>query len=867
MARAGFHPGPVRDASLTPEFQSALREFQRSVIKWPQLVSNPGARLTLTAGADNDETKAALKHLAKGSRRPAFGRPADRGSYVDTFDASGKVTAEARDDAGFRTTLNDRAQRLVVWVDDRNWYSHENLSSPARTADLTTHPSALGDQRGQLGERDSRVAMDANDIARPWIPLQVDLCFLGKAQSLTDVVALPGEQTTAARWRRLVGPLRVDWTFDEIETTAPVNTTSTGAATNVDLPVLDPEIETTLAGLYHRERTRTRVALRWALDNLKRSHPRLDVQRTADYYNCPEANGGIRPTALGTYYTKAIAHEAQSLLPWKAKADAAREAIATVVHDNLGQPEADLFAKRRGRAGVYFNPSRIAGDGYRVRAQVVFDTFADWQFPNAAVLAKRYPKRPQAHTASFRLWRKTSLRSYVSWSPINSWTAPAPTRPNFPANGPRGFRSYFTAGHLHIENEGGASDAELADNATALLNAAAYKALVMSILPPGDERRANPDWITLSDRMWPWAGHAQFGVPQPAAANLPLANSFYDLNTRFIDTIQNDYHVLVCALLARAVEARRGRMRGHVLVEFQSTPTVNVEKYTCKRCNGLFTFIERDDHGLVDRKCPTAGCGDKWFFAGKLRTTPRWRGHYECAGTVSGVHRFTVFETTAAGGGTTGTPCPNCALPLAPSQINLRRYRCGECSFESAYPEPGVVPGNSHLNDPCPCTPCTGTMSPRSGAVVVGPEIDVLNASPAHQMLFPYAGNQVVGLPISSMGNPQGVAMNFMGDTQLWAHELAHTRYHLHAGSAPGGDVNEHDTTNNSTVTWNALVPPEANAAHQRWDRACLMTYALKMPTFDPNKDMVCLCHKCLLRSRGWRLAGVPSPNADVLDP
>src|SRR5262249_32844732 len=124
------------------------------------------------------------------------------------------------------------------------------------------------------------------------------------------------------------------------------------------------------------------------------------------------------------------------------------------VHDQVGQPNSEVHGKRLGRAGIYFHPSRIAGDGYQIRAQVFFKATNKYDFPNISTLAARYPKYPQAHTVQFRLWRKTSIRAYIKWGTADNWNHPQPRPwPNFPPPGPLGFRSYYTACHVHICNE------------------------------------------------------------------------------------------------------------------------------------------------------------------------------------------------------------------------------------------------------------------------------------------------------------------------------------------------------------------------------------------------------------------------------
>ncbi|MDX2152985.1 MAG: hypothetical protein SFV54_19740 [Bryobacteraceae bacterium] len=815
LAQAGFHPGPVRDATVTNEYQGAVWEFQRSVPKKRTKQNAPYERLALD-GIAGDQTNDALETIAAARRRPLFGKTADRTSYTDTFDGTGKVTARFQDDATFQTNLNDRTHRMIVWVDDRNWYSYENLGDATLNDEIYQHLSAVGNNRGTLSEADNRVAHDARDVARPWIPLQVDFALLGKANSLTDVVAFPNDKDVVDLWRQLIGPLRVDWTFDEIETVATVNTTPGGAATNVDLPELDAEVRNTLTGLYHRERTRTKIALRWIMNDLKEEHDRQDVTKRSKYFNCPESCGGIRPDAIATYYQQAFGKEAKSLQPWTAKADGGREAIYTVVHDKLGQPEDSFFVKRQGRAGVYFNPSRIAGDGYQVRAQVRFQGAADYAFPNVDALKDRYPKLPQAHTAQFRLWRKTSLRGYVCWGPTNTWAAvPAPPRPNLPDKGPAGFRRYYTACHLHVENEINKTDGDIDFTPQDLMTESEFRSVVKEILPGGDKRRKNMSWIRLGNRMWPWAQHDQFGVTEASAANLALGDGFDDLKNRFIDTIENSYYVRICAELVRGVEKHEGLFRGHILVEFQATDPVYIQRYVCARCGDKFVYMQANGKSMVGERCPTNGCGNKWISPGKLRAETKYRGSYACAGVPS--HNHQGWESGPAGGDYNGQACPDCGAALALQGV------------------PAVVP-----------------------------------ADPPYQLQYSSGGVPTPGLPTSSMGNPLGVAINFLGDSDLWGHELAHTRYHQHTGNAPSPAIAQHDARNNTTVNWGALVTPEPDPINQCWDRSCLMTYATDLASYDDAKDMVCFCARCVLKARGWKLQDgahpVNLPPSTVMD-
>ena len=428
LAQAGFHPGPVNDGGTNAEFESALGEFQRSVPKNPAGPA-PYERLAITQKGDDDKnTKAALAKLNRERWRPWFGKPADRSDWTDQVDGTGKVTQEFRKNPAFLADLRDPTKSMIVWVDDRNWYTDCKMIEAAEIRSIvTSDPADLGNKRGEMNAGDLRVGYDANDIARPWIPLQVDFRLLGKANSLGDEVAAETDPIKAESIRRAIGPLRVEWSFDEIEVTAAAAVTLSGAAQNLQLPTLDAAVDAELADLYHDERSRTRIALRWALDRMKAEYDRKDIHKRTKYYNAAESCGGIRPAALAQYFSKPFGVDAESLLPYKAKTSA-RETVYTVTHDRLGQPPDSFFSKRQGRAGVYFHPSRIAGDGYRIRAQVWFDPETDYQFPNLAALKARYPKLPQAQSARLRLWRKTTIRGYVSWGPANSWTA-APAAP------------------------------------------------------------------------------------------------------------------------------------------------------------------------------------------------------------------------------------------------------------------------------------------------------------------------------------------------------------------------------------------------------------------------------------------------------
>ena len=180
----------------------------------------------------------------------------------------------------------------------------------------------------------------------------------------------------------------MDWTFDEID------------GDTIKVKIVDK-------GMYHTDRTRSKKAVEWVLNDRKAEHTRKDVKRDAKYFNCLDIFGGARPSTVTDYFKSVFGLDTLSLHPWKPKLDTARESIVTVAHTDLGEKhkDEDQFAKRKGRAGIYFYPSNMAGDGYQLRAEVRFDESSDYKLPNAKNLASRYPKLPQAHSAKMRLWR------------------------------------------------------------------------------------------------------------------------------------------------------------------------------------------------------------------------------------------------------------------------------------------------------------------------------------------------------------------------------------------------------------------------------------------------------------------------------
>ena len=223
----------------------------------------------------------------------------------------------------------------------------------------------VGNYRGGMGIGDSKQTTDKATICRPWIPLEVAVPILRKAT--------PGFNTIPAitdSSRKATGPIRVDWTFRDLPLADNVNT-----------------------ALYESNRARPQKFLTNVITALK------GTQNGKDAFNCRRASGGLR----GASYYKSVFGNGNPREPHavqKGFDDSGNTVVCSVAHDDLGQDADRVADTHLGKAGAYFRPSIIAGDGYQMRAQLNFrDLPSDGTHPNWKVLRDRYtPEQlPQAH--------------------------------------------------------------------------------------------------------------------------------------------------------------------------------------------------------------------------------------------------------------------------------------------------------------------------------------------------------------------------------------------------------------------------------------------------------------------------------------
>ncbi len=566
LAAGGFHPGPIT-GTFDNDTKIALREFQRS---FPKNDKKPFARLNPSGNKDAD-TKAALKRLPADTR-PEYGNPDDRTDFSSS-------------DA--HTRLNDNKKDIIAWVDDRHYYTQDDPSKIM----------FLNDYHGDMSIGDDRVDKDKEAITRPSLPLCVELPLLPKDSAhlglkQSDFVLSPIT-------RRAIGPLRVDWSFMELEQ---------------DLSVID-----TGHSDYKKKRTRSR---RWVDEVTKALGDEQDGQT---FRNAPDevqiktktvTLGGLRPvdkstkkTDVETYLTRVFGHDDKSLMPWRAVVDKKTKSLCTIVYDDLQQAKESLSPDHFGQSGMYFHPSRIAGDGYRLRTQVSFEVLAGGagQFPNREVLARRYDKAPQAHTSGLRLWRKTSYRGYSCWAPpkLSHW--PDLCAPS---------AELYKGAHLHFihENDDPTKPRDeiplgpVGDDKALIKEEKVYTGTVKT----HSKEPFKSKKITFNiEYVWPHLDEPHYGVPRSKPHGKKKGKRaldlFYDkvFDPMFNKTWRRFRKPLLHKLLEQ-VETKYGLFKGHYLVEFKASPKITIQEYECSKCKTTRAEVltKTDTDTLENKDCP-----------------------------------------------------------------------------------------------------------------------------------------------------------------------------------------------------------------------------------------------------------------------
>jgi flagellar hook assembly protein FlgD len=818
LAEYGFHPGPVT-GSTNNDLKLALKEFKRSVPADGHAGAGAFTRLVID-DSETAATKTAIQNIRDSDKRRWFG---DRDKVRANDDAVDLA------DADVKAKLPDPAQGIIVWADGRQYYTQasakDDTNAQFTSGNAAAESFGLKDYRGAFNIGDTSVTHDEASVARPWIPLEVQLPLLGKGKGLADEPDLPGDDEAGRKlrdaMRASVGPVRVDWAFNELLP---------------DLSEIDPAD-------YDTKFTRSRRYVAWAIDSNKATHVRKDTGRSATYRNCTQTLGGIRPASLGDYYKEAFGTDDLSLAPWRAKAIAATETVATVAHDHLAAAQAadtDLFPARIGAAGVYLHPSRIAGDGYRVRAEVRFEEHDDYKLPNLAVLKARYPVAPQAHSSRLRIWRKSSMRGYLAW-------AVAPPAGHWPGFVTR-YRQRHRAAHVYFVHEGGAAST-FPISSVFDPTQASHRTRYQNVINNNVHASLAAATLTLKgDYIWPWSDDPRFGWRWRSNQGEAL-DAFQD---RITTATWRSFRDGLLLSLLREVE-KRGFMRGHLFVEFLDSPALQVLIYECNNAPKHQYLMVRKP-GTAAPAGGTCACTRPLTYTGSLYNL----GSMSLPAVGIGLGATWLFTSSNE--------------ETWIHEVGHHRH------LEHAASGPGAAPAlhDSENNEFILGTPAAPAVAPQgtAGAKTYGYQIIATDGT------NPVSGLSPVGR--TTTGNATLDATNFNRVT--WAAVAGATQYKVYrtqtngtpattglVGTVGGTSFDDQGAAGDGVApvappdSWSALAN-SGNAVDRRWDRHCVMSYAGCGNPYPPsNKEY--LCGKCLLRHSGWKVSGLAHPGTKVREP
>ena len=805
LAKAGYHPGPIEDGEAQAPYVQAVKEFQRDHAVDGIVMIKDSVRLKAD-GSINEDTK---KLIAKQdpSRRPLFG-------------TDGRV--DIKDDDALKTALNNKGtylsggtpeydSQVIAWVDDRH-----NYTEPDATYDTYLLPNMdLENYHAKANPGDGKQAVDDAAICRPWIPLEVTMPLMKKANTLQD--ANPAIPEVTDSMRAATGPIRVDWTFRDLAPEYKVDT-----------------------GEYLATRVRSLQFLTTAIANMKGTHNGKDA------FNLTKALGGVRE---GDYYKLSYGVDDQSLMPWKAEADSGVNAVCSVAHDDLGQDADRHYADRRGKAGVYFHPSIIGGDGYQCRAQLSFrDLPTGATHPNWKVLRNRYDVTTlaQAHTAPIRLWRKDSYRAHVKWtSTAGNWGAHDVAS-----------KKFYEPGMIHFVYEKENNNTFKPTDLYGFFKRGEYRDLISAFIiggmgadPKTQRYRAASEMTVSDDTIWPWSTAKHLGVQGVPPPGTTLASYRIAYRNQILDDTWRKFREALVRDLLGKLERDKGMLRGHLVGEFLASPPYWVEQYFCSECNTdqLLMELETGGGSGVDEPCRAGVC------PGVLHSSIV--EDYTC--NKCNAHLLQKSISLKLGGANCTTPCTGTMVGASQAAGWFTRkmsgadamnttYTCGVCGRRDSVVETATTAG-SRTGSAC------GKICPRGGKMIAdgGTRTAQQIAGPTAQIGLPSWGGALGGLFLDTEEGPR----------TFWAHEIGHHKHLSHAGDViTVATIPQHDQALN---TVDGTVAGDTRPKARQWDRDCIMSYINE----ETGDDRAYFCGKCLLRLRGWKVEGLVDPAGNVSGP
>lgn len=136
-----------------------------------------------------------------------------------------------------------------------------------------------------------------------------------------------------------------------------------------------------------------------------------------------------------------------------------------------------------------------------------------------------------------------------------------------------------------------------------------YKNTVKNNTGPGHNDVTKMD--LRADDIWPWGHRDEMGeshwVSQEGLTPQQLYRQW--LSPRIITSTWRQFRTGLLLSLVKQIE-KNGVMRGHTLVEFDASPEVNIQEYTCNGHNQHIYWVARKGGaaGLPNRPCPVPGC-------------------------------------------------------------------------------------------------------------------------------------------------------------------------------------------------------------------------------------------------------------------
>ncbi|PTL79003.1 hypothetical protein [Vitiosangium sp. GDMCC 1.1324] len=217
-------------------------------------------------------------------------------------------------------------------------------------ADYRNDTDEFAAQLGLSGPLRNKWDFEAEKLNRPLLPLLARITLKGKDGGPVDVP-------------EAVGPAKVRWSVEE------------------------PDLDNTTLALEPGQHSRPKVFVSGLLEGLKKHQGSM---------NCPEECGGVRTEkpaldvfVLGTAFPGFNARP-------DPKADGA---VYTIASFDLSRPLV------RGQAGIFFQPSNIAGDQYRLTAELDFE----------GAPAARDHGTLSFQTEVIQIWRSVKLSAVVGW--------------------------------------------------------------------------------------------------------------------------------------------------------------------------------------------------------------------------------------------------------------------------------------------------------------------------------------------------------------------------------------------------------------------------------------------------------------------